>query len=564
VPDPFSAIIANYGRNVLAVTENAQHLRLLTSVLTGEGYWVRSVDSGEAALAMVNVEPPDLILLDISTSRMDGPGICGQLKSGTSSGHIPIILLNGPNQTDQTVGCLRLGAVDHMTKPWHREELLARVRTQLDLRALKTGMEHLVAQRTLALTAANEALRRELAERERTEMLLRESHERFRNITDDAPVIIWVAGPRQEPEFLNKQASLLTGRTAADLKREGWRASIHPADLARRDAIYVEALRTRKPFQMEYRLRAADGTYRPALSIGVPRTIDTSFAGHIGIVIDISPLKRMQEEVLVARKMESVAALAGGIAHDFNNLVGAILGEADLALAEVPDRSPARNNLDRITEIAMRASEIVQLLMTYATHDRGQAELVDLGALITGMILPLRASISKKAVLRTELSDNVPPVLANPVQIRQVMVNLITNASEALEGQAGSITVSMSRISSGSKSGRQTPAPYQSGDHVRLAVMDTGCGIADEALAKVFDPFYTTKFLGRGLGLAVVQGIVRAHRGFINVFSRPGEGSTFEILFPCQDRLPAEAASSSFQAETSVYAEPVIENIRKD
>jgi signal transduction histidine kinase len=94
--------------------------------------------------------------------------------------------------------------------------------------------------------------------------------------------------------------------------------------------------------------------------------------------------------------------------------------------------------------------------------------------------------------------------------------------------------------------------------------MDTGCGIADEALAKVFDPFYTTKFLGRGLGLAVVQGIVRAHRGFINVFSRPGEGSTFEILFPCQDRLPAEAASSSFQAETSVYAEPVIENIRKD
>jgi PAS domain S-box-containing protein len=561
---PLSAITTNCGRSILAVTENPHHLRLLTGVLTGEGYAVRPVESGKAALAIVNIEPPDLILLDISTARLNGLEIYSQLKVGTLTRHIPIILLSRPNQMDQAVECLRFEATDYMTAPWRRGELLARIRTQLNLRTLKTRLEHLVAQRTLALTAANEALRRELAESERARMLLSENHERFRNIADDAPVIIWAAGPKQEPEFFNKQASLLTGRTAADLRRDGWRASIHPADLAQRDAIYVAALKNREAFQMEYRLRVADGTYRQAFSIGVPRTIENCFAGHLGIVIDISVLKRIQEQVLVTRKMESVAALAGGIAHDFNNLVSAILGETDLALAEVPDRSPARNNLERINEIAMRASEIVRLLMTYAAHDRGQAELVDLGSLITGMILPLKASISKKAALHTELSEDVPPVLANPVQIRQVMVNLITNASEALEGQAGAIVVSTSRISSGFESNRRASEPYQSGDYVRLAVTDTGCGIANETLAKVFDPFYTTKFLGRGLGLAVVQGIVRAHQGLINVSSTPGEGSTFEILFPCHERHPTQVRPSSFQNETAVCAETVAEIIRED
>ena len=542
------------------VGSEAEHVNLLTRVLRAEGHTVRPADDGATALIMVNVEPPDLILLDIFTPGLSSLEICRHLKSAKESRHIPIILLNSAAGMDLTVEGLRLGADDYITTPWCREELLVRVRTQLDLRTLKTGLEHLIAQRTLELTAANEGLRRELAERQRAEAILRESHDRLRSIADDAPVIIWAAGPKQEPEFLNRQASLLTGRTLADLRRNGWRASIHSADLERRDAKYIEALKSQKSFQMEYRLRGDDGEYRDVLSIGVPRIVANAFAGHIGIVIDISALKKIQEQILVARKIESVATLAAGIAHDFNNLVGAILGETDLALAELPARSSSRKNLERITEIAMRASEIVRLLMTYAAHDGGRAAPIDLRALIAGMILPLKASISKKAVVQTELSPDTPPILANPVQIRQVLVNLVTNASEALEDRPGSITIRTGRMCSSFESDQKHSVPSAPGQYARLAVTDTGCGITEETLTKVFDPFYTTKFLGRGLGLAVVHGIVRAHGGVINISSKPGEGSTFEILFPCQG-VPVSPATSF---ETAVCPEAITENAREE
>ena len=548
--------ITSCRRNILVIDNNAERVALLTRILAEEGYAIRSIDSAATALAVVNAELPDLILLDISISSPGALEICRQLKSAKPSRHIPIIFLSGAHQMDLTADGLALGAADHITVPCRVEELLGRVRTQLDLRALKTELEQLVGQRTLELTAANERIRLELAERKRADEISRRNHERFRSIADAAPVIIWAAGPKQEPEFLNKQACLLTGRTLEELRRNGWRASIHPADLNWRDATYVRALKYQKPFQMEYRLRGANGTYHPVLSIGVPRILDHSFAGHLGIIIDISDFKKIQEQIFIAQKFECVSSLVAGIAHDFNNLVGAILGEVDLALTEVSDNFPVRENLDRINYVALRASEIVQLLMTYATDDNVGAETVDLRALITEMVLDLKASISKKAVLQTELSPSVPPIQANPVQLRQVIVNLITNASEALEDQPGSIIVSTTCISTDLESNRRDRVSSPTGDYVRLAVTDTGCGIADETLSKVFDPFYTTKFLGRGLGLAVVHGIVRAHGGLINVASRPGEGSTFEILFPCRARQPAGISVST---RSGAVPEPAIE-----
>jgi two-component system, cell cycle sensor histidine kinase and response regulator CckA len=170
--------------------------------------------------------------------------------------------------------------------------------------------------------------------------------------------------------------------------------------------------------------------------------------------------------------------------------------------------------------------------MIYAGHDKCDSEPLNLSRLVEEMLGLIRISISKRAILRTDLAENLPPVLANGPQIRQVLMNLVLNASDALGEAGGEITVTTS-ISPGNQVSPSSPANgLHEGNYVRLEVSDTGSGITREAQAKIFDPFFTTKFSGRGLGLAVVQGIVRAHKGEIELVSAPGQGTTFKVFWP--------------------------------
>jgi signal transduction histidine kinase len=220
------------------------------------------------------------------------------------------------------------------------------------------------------------------------------------------------------------------------------------------------------------------------------------------------------------------------VAHDFGNLLGTILAETDLALSEMESDAPGRGNVEEIGIVAMRAAEIVKLLMASAGAKSGSDELgpVHLSAEVEQMLRLLKVSISKLAVVRCDLAKNLPPVLGNIAQIHQVIINLITNASEALGGKAGSIfvTTDMARVEVGCNGAFRVTA----GDYVRLKVADTGCGMSADTRARIFDQFFTTKSTGRGLGLAAVHGIVRSHGGAINVESAPGNGTTFEVLFP--------------------------------
>jgi two-component system cell cycle sensor histidine kinase/response regulator CckA len=242
------------------------------------------------------------------------------------------------------------------------------------------------------------------------------------------------------------------------------------------------------------------------------------------------------------QKLESLGVLAAGIAHDFNNLLGTMFAETGLALEEIPPDSPGRENVERISAVARRASEIVNLIVAYAGNrgDGAALEVVDLSSLVKEMLQLLKFSVSKKAVFRTSLAQDLPKVEANAAQIRQVVLNLIMNASEALQDREGliAITTAPAHIRKTSTAERRPDLPE--GDYIRLEVSDTGCGMTEEVQARVFDPFFTTKFLGRGLGLAAVQGILRSHGGFINVLSTPGVGSTFEILLPAAGKGATE------------------------
>jgi PAS domain S-box-containing protein len=533
------------GGSILVVDDELESLKLLTTLLVAEGYQVRPADSGELALASAAAKPPDLILLDVSMPSIDGLEACRRLKAEPRSRSIPVIFLSAAGEIEQRAEGLRLGADDFISKPFRREELLARVETHLELARLRTQLEEEAVKRTTGLRLANEELQLDLVSRRRAESALHENDEHFGYIADNAPVMIWVHGPDKAQTFYNKQVSTFTGRPIDDLIDQGCVPSIHPEDRDRYAALYLESRDTRQGFQIHYRMRRADGEYRWVMTTAAPRQFNATQAGFVGTIIDITDFQRPHEQRLKAEKLESVGVLSAGIAHDFNNLLGAIFGETDLALSELPEDSAARENVERITAIAVRASEIVHLLMAYAGDHNQERAVVHLSAVVTEMLRLLKSSISRKTVLKTDLCPDVPPVLANPTQIRQVIMNLISNAAEAIEDGEGAITVSTCYIRVDPESAANPPGNLPPGDYIRLAVEDTGCGMTEEAHAKVFDPFYTTKFLGRGLGLAVVQGIVRSHSGTIHVVSTPGKGSTFEIVLPCIEKRFAQIADPS-------------------
>ena len=242
----------------------------------------------------------------------------------------------------------------------------------------------------------------------------------------------------------------------------------------------------------------------------------------------------MEQRVQQAQKLESLGVLACEIAHDFNNLLMVILGYAELAQKEIPPMSPARRSLTEITTATRRAAELSLQMLAYAGKATFTLERVELCALVEEMAHLLKAAISKKAILNLNLERSVPPIEADPSQIRQIVMNLLINASEAIGDRSGVITVSVGATRCDREYLRKTELhdDLVPGRYVHLEVTDTGSGMDAETKSRIFEPFFSTKFTGRGFGLAAVLGIVRAHKGVLKVYSEPGKGTTFKVLFP--------------------------------
>jgi len=244
--------------------------------------------------------------------------------------------------------------------------------------------------------------------------------------------------------------------------------------------------------------------------------------------------RRSEEQMRNAQKLESLGVLAGGIAHDFNNLLVGVLGNAGLALLELPEDSSARQPIRDIEISAQRAAELTRQMLAYAGRGRFRVEPVDLSLVVEEMSQLLRRVISRQTQLSLRLARQVPAVVADVTQLRQVVMNLITNASDALGDAAGTVTLETGSVVADRAMLASTylneelpPGPY-----VYLQVSDTGSGMDSATSARIFEPFFTTKFTGRGLGLAAVLGIVRGHKGAISVQSTVGKGTTFRVLLP--------------------------------
>jgi len=267
--------------------------------------------------------------------------------------------------------------------------------------------------------------------------------------------------------------------------------------------------------------------------------------GLLGVYEDITERKRAEEEklaiekqLLQAQKLESLGVLAGGIAHDFNNILMTIIGNADLALLRINKESPVVDNLRKIEAAAAKASDLAKQMLAYSGKGKFVIDNIDLNRLLEEMLNMLKISISKNAVLRLNLHEHLPTVEADATQMRQVVMNLVINASEAIGNKSGVIAITTGCMDCDSNYLKNVWLNDNiiEGLYVYLEIADTGCGMDKDTISKLFDPFFTTKFTGRGLGLAAVLGIIRGHKGAIKVYSEPKKGTSFKILLPASNK----------------------------
>jgi signal transduction histidine kinase len=290
------------------------------------------------------------------------------------------------------------------------------------------------------------------------------------------------------------------------------------------------------------------GTFAISRSVqGAPTEAEIELlktAGHlVGIAITRdradTELRHAEEAMRHAQKLESLGVLAGGLAHDFNNLLTGVLGNAELALMRAPeDHESLRSNLRRIRQAAKRASDLTNQMLAYSGKATVRAAAMFLPDVVEDVAALLTSSISKKAQLSFEIAPDLPNIEGDPTQMRQLVMNIIINASDALGDDSGEIVVEMRTLArSEIPAGASFPGDQRQVDrYVALTVRDTGHGMDRETMSKIFDPFYSTKFVGRGLGLAAVHGIVRGQGGAIEVQSEVGVGTSFSVYLPTSEK----------------------------
>jgi two-component system, cell cycle sensor histidine kinase and response regulator CckA len=391
----------------------------------------------------------------------------------------------------------------------------------------------------------------DITERKRAEEALQASEAKYRRLHEtmrDAFASVDMAGRigetnRAYREMVGYSEEELSRLTYRDLTPEKWHAF-------EEEIIRDQVLKRGYSDVYEKEYRRKDGTVFP-VELRTFRLGDAAGrpASMWAIVRDVTERKRAEEGRLELerrlqqiRRLESLGVLAGGIAHDFNNLLAAILGNADLALEELPLTAPARENLREIKDCSKRAADLCRQMLAYSGKGRFFIETLRLRELLEEMVPSLRASVSPKAVLSLRLEDDLPPVRADATQLRQIILNLVLNASEALGDHPGRINLSAGTLEC--PAGQVYEAcpgdSLPSGRYVWLEVADTGCGMDAETRRRAFEPFFTTKFMGRGLGLSAVQGIVRGHEGSLQLRSEPGKGTTFRVLLPAPLEVPVE------------------------
>jgi PAS domain S-box-containing protein len=401
---------------------------------------------------------------------------------------------------------------------------------------------------------------RELARWRQTWRTLVSGSSQLALAAETANVGLWDWDPQSNRMQFSERWRSQTGYGDAEIENSllAWLRLVHPEDEpGLRAALHAHAGWPHAGFEATYRLHHRDGSWRTmrARATTVPGSIGNT-ARLVGVQFDVTDRiqaeaeqRKLQSRLLESQKLESLGLLAGSIAHDFNNLLSGVLSNAELAQLDLPPESPVTTRVDQIKQAAMRMADLSREMLAYSGRGSFNVTYVDLNSLIREMSNLLTTGISKRVQLCYKFAEDPVVIEAEATQISQVLMNLITNASDAMNRQSGTITLTTGVVQVNAADFKDLPwaAEIRGGSYAFFEVEDQGCGMTPETVRRMFEPFYTTKPNGRGLGLAAVQDIVRSHHGALRVRSAPGAGTGIRVLLPVPRDMagPADTAAST-------------------
>lgn len=508
------------GTRVLLVEDDVNDAELVARALDEPGstpFVTQRVDRLDALESCLTTSPPDLVLADFALAGFTAFDILSTVKAHAP--RVPVIVVTGSIDEETAVRCIHEGAADYL---------------------LKTSLHRL---RHAAEAAIDRARLREENERQTNE-LVAAAERQLAQLALLGAVLESSADPIFSVDRDGRYTSL-NGAHAATMKK-AYDADVAPG---RRLVDFVGVPEHRAAAERNFSRALAGERFVESFVLGdrdfevwYYPIIDGSGAST-GVAVmarDVTERRRSDEMMLRAQKHESLGVLAGGVAHDFNNLLTVIMGNHSLALLEIDRASKAAGHIENATRAAERAAGLTRQMLAYSGRGRFLSEPIDLSERVRARASLYEAIIGKHIRLDLDLASRLPPLVGDPEQIDQILMNLVTNASEAIGSDAGSITISTRRQDIPEPPGGDPLQESPIGTCVVLEVRDDGPGMSEDTARRALDPFFSTKFTGRGLGLAAVSGIVRAHHGTIDLQTAPGQGTRVRITLPVRVERDAE------------------------
>jgi CheY-like chemotaxis protein len=506
---------------ILAIDDKKDNLISISALLKAliPDCNVITAQSGIEGLQKAENELPDTILLDIKMPQMDGYEVCNRLKSNEKTLHIPVIMLSAiRTESEDLVKGLSSGADAYLAKPIDEYVLVAQVKTALrvknaedHLRKQKDQLEQIVQERTKELRClyniSNLIAKPDLSFEEVLQGIV--------NYIPSAmphPDDTYVRITSGDHEFTTDQFCETASKQSSSIVVNGKQKGVLDIFLSQHQSDDICYLKKQNDFIFNIINKVEK----------VIERIETK-----------EEKKKLEAQLFQSQKMESLGLLAGGIAHDFNNILFAIQGNIQITLYSLSEDSPLRSHLDEAMKALNRAKEMVKHILAFSRQSEAEKKPVKVQFIIKEVVRLLNSSIPSTITIHQNIDSDAGPVYADPSQIHQILMNLATNAFHAMENDGGHFELNLDQVEISSDELTIHP-DIQQGKYIKLTISDTGQGINPEIMGKIFDPYFTTKAIGKGsgLGLSLVHGIVKNHRGAITVYSQPGKGTVFTILLP--------------------------------
>jgi PAS domain S-box-containing protein len=518
---------------VLVVEDNPAHAELIRRAFDRypAPFVPEVVETAAQARDAALREPPRALVADLVLP--DGQGV-DLLAGWPGERAFPLVVMTSHAGERAAVDAIKAGAADYLIK------------TETSIGDLPRATLQAIREWDLA------------REKRAAEEAFCQSEERYRELVESINEVVFSLDLQGRFLYLSPRAEAVCGYAPAEMTGKIFVDFVHPDDLPFLLGRFHEIL-AGKNLSSQYRIRTKDGSWRWVESSSRPAYTNGTLTGITGLFTDVTERRKAQEEqsdllekVQHSQKMEAIGTLAGGLAHDFNNILGAVLGYTEMALYDPACPSTVHGYLTEAMRSIERARDLVRQILLFARDKDIRKQPLRLDLLFPEILRFLRSSLPAAIGIQSEAEEEMAPVEADATQFRQVIKNLAANAADAMGPDGGTLTVRLMTETFGP--GAPPPLPGMSdGAYARLDVQDTGHGMDEITMARVFEPYFSTKGKAKssGLGLSVTHGIVKAHNGHIMVQSKPGEGACFSLYFPCLSRdagaIGEELARGSFR-----------------